>query len=85
VFKLAIEQAQWFLLVVAIVGAAAGFYYYLKIAASMYLSEPNVKRGEEPDNSTIPIGKIARVAMILLIAAIFLVGVNPNLILGLLS
>jgi NADH-quinone oxidoreductase subunit N len=85
VFKLAIEQAQWFLLVVAIVGAAAGFYYYLKIAASMYLSEPNVKRGEEPDNSPIPIGKIARVAMILLIAAIFLVGVNPNLILGLLS
>ncbi|MCG8602091.1 MAG: NADH-quinone oxidoreductase subunit N [Verrucomicrobiales bacterium] len=82
VFKLAVDQGQWVLLVVAILGACAGFYYYLKIAASMYLSEPDAKT-QTIDNSPIPIGKIARFAMIAMIVAVIAVGIKPDLITGL--
>ncbi len=81
VFKLAIEQDQWFLLVVGLVGAAAGFYYYLKIAASMYLSAP----GRDTETSAIPVSGLAKTAMIILMIAIILAGVAPNLIFGLFS
>ncbi|MEX2579040.1 MAG: NADH-quinone oxidoreductase subunit N [Verrucomicrobiales bacterium] len=81
VFKLAVEQEQWFLIVVGLVGAAAGFYYYLKVAASMFLEDPKASAGGD---LAVPIGAVTRIAMILLIIAIFAAGVYPNLILGLL-
>jgi len=79
VFKLAVESQQWALLVFGLIGAAAGFYYYLKIAASMYLSEP-VKDG---DNSVITVSPLAKVAMVVLMIVIILAGFNPGVILGL--
>jgi NADH-quinone oxidoreductase subunit N len=83
VFKLAIEQGRWVLVAVALVGAAAGFYYYLKIAASMYL-ESEDKKSTSIDAGPIAIGKVERFAMIMLMIGIFAVGINPGLILGLL-
>lgn len=79
VFKLAAESHQWLLLGAGLLGAAAGFYYYLKIAASMFLSE------SEGEQETISIDGITRFAMVILIVAIFAAGINPNLFLGLLS
>lgn len=83
VFKIALEQHQWVLLAIGLIGAAAGFYYYLKIAASMYLENPDGKSA--PINTTaIVISPLARVTIIVLIVLIFAAGINPTLILGLL-
>lgn len=79
VFKLAVEAQQWTLLVFGLIGAAAGFYYYLKIAASMYLSEP-VK---DSDTSVITVSPLAKIAMVALMIVIILAGFNPGVILGL--
>lgn len=79
VFKLVIESQQWALLVFGLVGAAAGFYYYLKIVVPMYLSEP-VKGS---DLSPIPVTPLTKITVITLIVLILLAGVNPGVILGL--
>ena len=81
VFQLAVQQQQWILLAVGLIGAGTGFYYYLKIAASMFLSE------ETPadDTSAIPVDLLSRIAMTVLIVLILLGGVNPGIIMGLLS
>lgn len=84
VFKLAVEQQQWVLLAIGLIGAGAGFYYYLKIAASMYLGTPDPKK-QVIDDTPIPVGNVARLAMILLMVGIIVAGVNPSLILGLLN
>ena len=76
VFKLAFEQKQWLLLGAGILGACAGFYYYLKIAASMFLAEPR-----KDDTGTIRVSFPAAAAMIVLMAAIVIIGVNPSLLL----
>jgi NADH-quinone oxidoreductase subunit N len=79
VFKLVVEQGQWFLLAVGLVGAATGFYYYLKIAASMYLSEPSGGK----DAESIAIGILPRAAIVAPVVAILAVGVMPGLMSGL--
>jgi len=82
VFKLAVESQHWALLTVGLIGAAAGFYYYLKIAASMFLSDP--AKGQT-DVSVIPVSTLARIVMIVLMVAIILAGFNPGVILRLFS
>lgn len=79
VFKLAVEAEQWALLVSGLIGAAAGFYYYLKIAASMYLSEP----AKDSEVSAITVSPLAKITMIALMVLIILAGFNPGVILGL--
>jgi NADH-quinone oxidoreductase subunit N len=79
VFKLAVEAEQWALLVSGLIGAAAGFYYYLKIAASMYLSEP----AKDSEVSAITVSPLAKITMIALMILIILAGFNPGVILGL--
>lgn len=81
VFKLAIEQEQWLLLVVGLIGAAAGFYYYLKIAASMYLAAP----AKDTPTTPLEVNVLTRVVMTLLMIAIIVAGVAPNVIMGLFS
>ena len=81
VFQLAIAQQQWLLVIVGLLGACAGFYYYLKIAASMYLS----KAEKNDDTSAIAISPISRVTMIALIVAIIAAGFAPGLIFGLMN
>ncbi len=80
VFKLAVDSQQWALLIVGLVGAAAGFYYYLKIAASMFLGA--APKGQT-DDSPIPVSPLATITIIALVIAIILAGFNPGLILGL--
>ena len=78
VFKLAFEQQQWILLAAGIIGACAGFYYYLKIAASMFFS-PDTSSGE----GSIRVSPLAAIAMVLLMVAIVFFGVNPSVLLKL--
>ncbi|HQZ27461.1 MAG TPA: NADH-quinone oxidoreductase subunit N, partial [Verrucomicrobiales bacterium] len=80
VFKLAVESQQWVLLAVGLIGAAAGFYYYLKVAAAMFLSKPGAGEGEA---SSIAVSPLTKVTMVLLMILIVLAGVNPSLILRL--
>ena len=81
VFQLAVVSQQWLLVVIGLIGAGAGFYYYLKIAASMYLSSAE----KNDDTSAIPVSPISRFTMIALIVAIVVVGFAPGLIFGLLG
>ncbi|NNE93805.1 MAG: NADH-quinone oxidoreductase subunit N [Verrucomicrobiales bacterium] len=80
VFKLAFENgASWILIAAGIIGAAAGFYYYLKIVASMYWAEGD----DEADSISVSIP--SKVTMVLLMIGILVAGVVPNAILSLLG
>ena len=83
-FQLAVQQQQWILLAVAAICAMAGFYYYLKIAASMFLSDADEK-GALTITEKIPVSVPAKIAMVALMIAIIVAGVNPGVILGLLG
>ncbi len=81
VFKLAIQNgACGWLIAAGVIGAAAGFYYYFKVIASMFWNAP-----AEGNDGPIPVSMPAKVVMVLLIIAIFAVGIVPNLILGLIK
>ncbi len=81
VFQLAIAQQEWLLVVIGLIGAGAGFYYYLKVAASMYLSDAD----KNADTSAIEISPLSRVTMIALIVAILAAAFAPGLIFGLMQ
>ena len=83
VFKIAADQGNWTLLVIGLIGAAAGFYYYLKVAVPVFFGNPAIDEGEKL--STIHVSAPARTAMVILTIAIIAAGVNPNLIIGLFS
>lgn len=78
VFFLAVEQHQFVLLGVAIIGAAAGFYYYLKIIRSMYWNDASESSAISPSLS-------AKVTIFLLVVAVIFFGVYPAPILNLLG
>jgi len=78
VFSLAIQQQQWLLVGIAVAGAAAGFYYYLKVVAAMYFQDPL-----DPED-TIPVSAGVKAAMIVLILAILFFGIFPGTLLALL-
>jgi len=83
VFKIAADQGNWTLLVIGLIGAAAGFYYYLKVAVPVFFRYSHSKEGDE--SSSIPVSAPARAAMVILTIVIIAAGVNPNLIIGLFS
>lgn len=78
-FKMALDAGHWTLLAVGIVAAAAGFYYYLKIAVSMYFSDPP----KSADGVAIEVGLLDKAVMALLIALILVAGVAPGVVVGL--
>ncbi|MGY8639937.1 MAG: NADH-quinone oxidoreductase subunit N [Verrucomicrobiales bacterium] len=81
VFKLAIQNgACGWLIAAGVIGAAAGFYYYFKVIASMFWNAP-----AEGNDGPIPVSATAKIVMVLLIIAIFAVGIAPNLILNLIN
>jgi len=79
VFGLAVDQGHFIVLGIAIVGAAIGFYYYLKVARSMYWNAPQTGNA-----TTIPISPVTRLVLAALVAAIFILGVYPKPLLELL-
>lgn len=79
-FKIALDAGQWMLIAAALIGAAAGFYFYLKIAASMYFDAPS-----SSDSAAIPINLLTKVSMVILAILILLTGIVPNVIVKLFS
>jgi NADH-quinone oxidoreductase subunit N len=73
VFKSIVGVLPWFVVCIAFVAAAAGFYYYFKIIRAMYWHKP---AKDEP--LTIPC--ISKYTIIILTAAIIVIGVYPKLI-----
>src|SRR5437016_4471755 len=71
VFDAAITEHHFGLVVVGVVAVAAGFYYYFKVVRAIYWDAP-------ASSDTIPIQPVTRVAMIALMAAIFVFGVYPQ-------
>jgi NADH-quinone oxidoreductase subunit N len=74
VFSTAVQAQNYGLVGIGIVTVAAGFYYYLRIVAAMYWSEP----GEE---TPITVAPLTRVTIGLLTACVFIFGIFPQPIL----
>ena len=62
-----------------VLGAATGFYYYFKIIRAMYW-EGSVSEGEV---TGLKVGRLAMLAIILLVVAVFFFGIFPAPLLGL--
>lgn len=73
VFQSIVGLLHWVVVIIAFVAAAAGFYYYFKVIRAIYWHKP-IK--EEP--LTIP--TISKFAIIILTAAIIVVGIFPKAI-----
>ena len=73
VFGAAAAHQLWLPLVFAVIGAGAGFYYYLKVVRNMYWNPPAASPVE-----AIPVGLLTKVTMLVLIAATILFGVYPQ-------
>ena len=73
-----IAELSWWLIVIAFISVAAGFYYYLKVVKAMYWNAP---REESP--LQVPI--ITRLVLILLTAGILVLGVYPQPVMDLLG
>ena len=79
IFAAAIEsKLSWWLLAVAFISVAAGFYYYLKVVKAMYWNAP---RNEQ----AIAIPIITKVVLVVLTSAILVFGIWPQPILSLLA
>ena len=78
IFDAAIRHHQTLLAVLGVITVGCGFYYYLKVVRAMYWLEP-VKT--EP----VPLSALSRLTMILLIAAIFVLGIYPQPVLNTLN
>ena len=74
IFDAAIQTHQFLLVAIGAITVGCGFYYYLKVVRAMYWLEP-VK--PEP----VPVSRLSRLTMSLLIAAIVIFGVYPQPIL----
>jgi NADH-quinone oxidoreductase subunit N len=73
VFKSIVGVLPWVVIVIAFVAAAAGFYYYFKVIRAIYWHKP---ANEKP----LIIPCISKYAIIILTAAIIVVGVYPKAI-----
>jgi NADH-quinone oxidoreductase subunit N len=75
VFDAAIRQQHFALAAIGVITVAAGFYYYFKVIRAMYWEQPAA-------STPIPISKLTRVAMVLMVGAIVVLGVYPMPILN---
>ena len=79
IFKSAIaSDTSWWLLSIAFISVAAGFYYYLKVVKSMYW---NTAQSDLP----ITVPSITKFVLIILTAAILILGIYPQPIFNLLG
>jgi len=71
VFLGLVDHASWAALTCAVIGAAAGFYYYLRPVLAMYSSAPAA-------GAPIHLSAPTRVVLFALAAAIVVIGVYPK-------
>jgi NADH-quinone oxidoreductase subunit N len=75
VFAHAVNAHLWVLAGLGVVTVGAGFYYYLRVVAAMYWHEPT-------DTTPIQVSALTKAMMLLLVAGIFVFGINPRPILS---
>ncbi|MBK1884367.1 NADH-quinone oxidoreductase subunit N [Luteolibacter pohnpeiensis] len=78
VFDLARNAHFWCPLIIGCIGAAAGFYYYFKIIRAMWWIEP------DSSAATIVLPRITQISLIMLTAAVIIIGIYPEPIYALL-
>lgn len=78
VFILAVNAGFFWPVAIAVIAAVSGFYYYLKIVRSMYWNPPT-------ETAPLSVGPLTKATIILLIIAIFVLGVWPKPLLSLLQ
>ena len=78
IFNIAVQQEQLALLAIAILGVAAGFYYYIKVIASIFRNAAKDPGEDSPSPEPIEVGLFAKLAILLLIGAVILFGVYPS-------
>ncbi|HEY2103146.1 MAG TPA: NADH-quinone oxidoreductase subunit N [Chthoniobacterales bacterium] len=71
VFDAAVAQHHFGLVVVGVITVGAGFYYYFKVVRAIYWDPPATRE-------RIPVGPLTGMAMIAMMAGIFLFGVYPQ-------
>jgi len=79
IFKSAINaEVSWWLIAIAFVSVAAGFYYYLKVVKAMYWNAPR-------NENAIKVPLITKAVLLILTIAILVFGIYPQPILDLLG
>jgi NADH-quinone oxidoreductase subunit N len=78
VFKVAFETRQFFLIALGIVTVGCGFYFYLKVVRAMYWQPASAS------DASIPISKLSLAAIAIMVILIFVLGIFPQIALGLL-
>jgi NADH-quinone oxidoreductase subunit N len=78
VFKVAFETRQFFLIALGIVTVGCGFYFYLKVVRAMYW------QSSAASVAAIPVSKLSWAAMAIMVILIFVLGIFPQIALGLL-
>ncbi|MCW1883384.1 NADH-quinone oxidoreductase subunit N [Luteolibacter flavescens] len=79
VFALAVEAKLWWAVALAVVGAAAGFYYYFKIIRAIWWEAPAA------DSKPLVLSQITRTCVVALTLAVIVLGVWPQPVLWLLN
>jgi NADH-quinone oxidoreductase subunit N len=78
VFKVAFETRQFFLIALGIVTVGCGFYFYLKVVRAMYWQSSSASV------VAIPVSKLSWAAIVIMVILIFVLGIFPQVALGLL-
>lgn len=79
IFKSAIEtNVSWWLIAIAFVSVATGFYYYLKVVKAMYWNNPH-------NDAPLEVPTITKYVIAVLISSIIIFGIWPQQILDMLK
>ncbi|MGI9241465.1 MAG: NADH-quinone oxidoreductase subunit N, partial [Verrucomicrobiales bacterium] len=78
IFNIAVQQGQYWLIAAAIVGVAAGFYYYFKAILSMFRNSGQDGDADAAVGERIHIGLLTKLTIIVLIGAVILFGFYPQ-------
>jgi NADH-quinone oxidoreductase subunit N len=78
VFKVAFETGQFFLIALGIVTVGCGFYFYLKVVRAMYW------QSSPASVAAIPVSRLSWAAIVIMVVLIFVLGIFPQIALGLL-
>ena len=77
-FKVAFETGQFSLIALGILTVGCGFYFYLKVVRAMYWQPAPA------DATAIPVSRLSLVAMWIMVGLIFVLGIFPQIAVGLL-
>ncbi len=79
VFNVAIQHAMstgyWFVVVFAVLGATAGFYYYFKVIKSIYFNAP-----QTDDSESLDLNSLSKFIIMSLVALVLILGLFPDFI-----